>query len=382
VLISPTSPTSPIKETSVRPSSHLRRPAGALALGALAASTGALVVLPSPADAATGPTATLRRGTLTVTGTAARDVVDVTVGATEVTVDFGFDGTVDARFARSKVRRVNVSSGAGDDGLSVDGDGVGDLPITLSGGLGNDGGGVVGGTGDFAVGTQPVTINGDDGNDNLIAAAAAPTTVFAGAGDDRIDGGAAIAAPLTVSLGDGNDRYATAFGASGDHNDVVDGGLGADSMRMDGTFATESVGLTANAGHLLVRHDFRDQIDADNVEDVTFVGFGGLDESGSGDAVAVDDLSTTDVTRFTPDFSVGNGAPNNSIDTLTVRATAGNDRIVVSGAGSSTTVAGLQPLVTAAFLAPDDFLRIETLAGDDTVDTSGLPAGHVQLLIF
>ena len=56
----------------------------------------------------TVPTATLDAGTVTVTGTAASDRLAVTIGTSELTVDFGSDGTVDARFARSQVQRVRV----------------------------------------------------------------------------------------------------------------------------------------------------------------------------------------------------------------------------------------------------------------------------------
>ena len=70
---------------------------------------------------------------MTVTGTAARDVIHVTLNANRLVVDFGFDGTVDAQFNRSQVQRLRVLGGGGDDGMSVDGSGVGDLPITMNG---------------------------------------------------------------------------------------------------------------------------------------------------------------------------------------------------------------------------------------------------------
>jgi hypothetical protein len=38
--------------------------------------------------------------------------------------------------------------------------------------------------------------------------------------------------------------------------------------------------------------------------------------------------------------------------------------------------------VTAINLAPTDTLRIETLAGNDTVDSSGLQRGRVQLVVI
>jgi hypothetical protein len=338
------------------------------------------------AGAATGPTATLSLRTVTVTGTAVRDVIAIAVDTNRLTVDFGSDGSVDAQFGRSRFDRVRVLASGGADGVTVEGVGVGDVPITMKGQGGNDFLGVVGNIGDFGEGDLPVTMIGNDGNDDFLAGAPGPVTIQAGAGDDSVDGGLAGTGRETVSLGDGSDRFLSSlngFIVGGHRNDIVDGGAGQDAMDMEGTFATESVSLSADSGHLIVDHDLRDRIDSDNIEDVSWRGFGGLDESGSGDAVAVNDLSGTDVVRFTPDFTdpLDGAGPNNSSDTLTVRGTAGVDHITVSGSGANITVAGLTPLVTPIFLAPDDFLHIQTLEGRDIVDSSGLQRGLVQLIV-
>jgi hypothetical protein len=366
------------------PHSNVRRLAGIVAV--MATTAGGLVAA-SPAGAATGPTATLTSGTVTVTGTAARDVVHVTIDANRLVVDFGFDGTVDARFNRPGVQRLSVLGNAGDDGISVDGSGVGDLPITMSGGAGNDFVGVVGNIGDFGDGDALVTLNGNLGNDDFLAAAPGPVTIHGGAGDDFVDGGGAGTGQETISLGDGNDRFKSlinGFIVGGTRSDIVDGGAGQNSMEMDGAFASESVSLSASAGHLIVDHDQRGRIDSDNIQDVKWVGFGGLDDGGGGDAVAVNDLSSTDVTHFTPDFTdpLDHAGPNNSADQLTVRGTAGVDRITVSGSGPNITVAGLTATVTPVNLDAHDTLRIETLAGADIVDSSGLQRGLVQLQVL
>jgi len=311
----------------------------------------------------------------------------ITVGPNRLAVDFGSDGTVDARFAMSQVQGVNVLAGDGDDGVSVIGSGVGDVPITVRAGAGNDGGGVVGNIGDSGDGDAPVTINGREGNDNFGVSVPGPTTVNAGAGNDVIDGGGAGIGHETISLGDGNDRFVSelsTFVGSRIRSDVVDGGTGLDTLEMRGSFASESVGLSANAGHLLVEHDLRDHVDADNVEHVSWFGFGGLDEGGGGDAVSVRDLSGTDVVNFTPNFSAPNDAtaPNNSADQLTVFGTAGDDDITLSGRGANITVAGLTPTVTPVLLDSKDVLRIDTLAGRDTVDRHALRRGLVQLQVL
>jgi len=346
------------------------------------AAAGIAAVVANPAEAATVPTATLSLGTVTVTGTASRDVIAVRVDADRVTVDFGFDGTVDAQFGRSRVDRLRVLAGGGDDGVSVQGVGVGDFPITMRGQLGNDFLGAVGNIGDFGDGDLPITLTGDDGNDSFLAAAPGPVTIQGGAGDDRVDGGGAGTGRETISLGDGDDRLLSSvsdFVVGGSRSDVVDGGAGRDALDIEGSFAAEGVALSASNGHLIVDHG-RDRIDSDNIEDVSWKGFGGLD---GGDSVAVNDLSGTDVTRFAPDFTdpLDGTGPNNSSDALTVRGTAAVDDITVSGSGGNITLSGLTPLVTPVNLGADDFLLIQTLDGRDTVDSSGLRPGTVQLIV-
>src|SRR5207302_1958051 len=198
-------------------------------LAAAAAMTatiaGLLGASAAPAGAATGATARLQDGILTVTGTAARDVVGISMGHRQVAVDFGVDGTI---------------------------------------------------------------------------------------------------GPETISLGGGNDKLVSTLDVASSpftaRNDVVDGGTGKDTLELRGTFASESLSLSADAGHLIALHDARDRTDSVHVENVTWFGFGGNDEGGFGDDITVNDLSGTGVVNFTPDFSSPSDAtaPNNSADQLRV----------------------------------------------------------------
>ena len=348
----------------------------------MAAAVGALGAVAPPAAAATAPAATLSNGTVTVAGTIDRDVISITVDASRISIDFDADGTVNAQFGRSRFQRVQVLLSGGNDGLGFTG--TGEVPVTISGGAGNDGIGVLGTIGETGEGDAATTVNGDGGNDNIFAATPGLVTLRGGVGDDLVEGGGAGVGREVISLGDGNDRFVSSLNAFvGTRSDVVDGGLGLDTVEANGTFASESVSLSANAGHLVIDHDLRNRVDSDNVENVAWVGFGGQGEGGSGDAVAVNSLAGTDVVRFVPIFTDpldGTGS-NNSSDTLTVRGTALVDRITVSGSGSSITVAGLTPTVTPVNLAAEDFLRIETLGGNDIVSSSGLQRGLVQLLV-
>jgi hypothetical protein len=354
----------------------------------MVSATGGFSAFASPAGAATGPTASLANGIVTVTGTAARDVVDVEMSHDLLSVDFGFDGTIDAHFPMSRIKRLSVQLGGGDDGLSVTGLGVGDVPITISGGSGNDGIGVVGFEDALVAGGAPVTISGNGGNDNLFASVpgSAPVSITAGAGDDTVSGGDGSIGPETISLGDGNDKLVSTFDVAASpfrtRSDTVDAGTGQDTLELRGTFESEDVDLSSKAGHLIVAHNQGD-IDALAFEKVTWFGFGGNDEGGFGDSVTVHDLSGTGVVNFTPNFSSPSDgtAPNNSSDQLRVVGTAGDDHITLSGSGANITVAGLVPTVTPVLLNSADVLRIDTLAGNDTVDRSGLQRGLVQLQV-
>jgi hypothetical protein len=228
-----------------------RRLAATVAVTATA--MGGLATFAGPADAATGPTATLRNGVVTVTGTAARDVVDIELSHDLLTVDFGFDGTVDAQFPMSRIRQLTAHLGGGDDGLSVIGTGVGDVPITISAGSGNDGAGVVGFEDPLVAGDAPVAIFGNGGDDTLLATVpgTAPVSIEADSGDDEVFGGHGSIGPETISLGDGNDRLVSTFDVAQSpfsaRNDTVDAGAGRNTLELRGTFLSESLDLSASA---------------------------------------------------------------------------------------------------------------------------------------
>jgi hypothetical protein len=353
-----------------------------IAVGITLATATTQAAFATSATAADAPTVTVERGVVVVTGTAVRDVIIVSMDATGLVVDFGADGTPDVQIERSRYQAVRILAGAGDDGVSALG--VGDVPVTVAGEAGDDAVSAVGNIGETGTDDAATVLSGDNGNDRLLAATPGPITVLGGAGDDTVDGSGGGIGQQNVSLGDGNDRFISSLNAFlGDRRDTVDGGNGRDILEVEGTFASESVSFSARKGRLVVDHDLRNQVVADNVEDVSYLGFGSVDDSGSGDAVAVNDLSGTDVVRFTANFSTGRDRtePNGSADTLTVRGTPGVDHITVSGAKADVLVSGLTPVVAAVFLQPQDFLLIDTLAGNDVVDSSGLQPGLVQLLV-
>jgi hypothetical protein len=343
---------------------------------AVAVAAGGSTAFAAPANTATGPTVTVQGGVAIVTGTAVRDRLTMRTDANELIVDFGSDGTVDARIPQSRFQQVRVLAGGGDDGVIATG--AGQVPVTINGEAGND---FIGVSNDVNVPdpkVSPTTISGDDGNDILSAYSSGPVTILAGAGDDRVDGTGPGAGQQSVSLGDGNDRYQSLLPNTrvGPRQDSVDGGAGQDILDMAGAFADEGVTLSARDGHLVVNYELRDRVVAANVEDVTYIGFGGSDV---GDGFGVNDLSGTGVARVTANFSAGQNEPNNSFDVMTVRGTPGVDHIAVSGQNGTVVVSGLGAVVSGVFLRSDDLLDIDTLAGDDVVDSSALQPGVVQL---
>ena len=54
----------------------------------------------------------------------------------------------------------------------------------------------------------------------------------------------------------------------------------------------------------------------------------------------------------------------------------------MSGSGANITVVGLTAAITPVLLDAKDVLRIDTLASNNTVDSSGLQPGLVQLQVF
>ena len=101
-----------------------------------------------------------------------------------------------------------------------------------------------------------------------------------------------------------------------------------------------------------------------------------LDALGGADAVTVDDLTGTGLGKLNVDLGAGDG----QADHVTVNGTNGADAIKVAGGSGSATVAGLATAVSVKDAEPaNDALTVDSLAGADAVDASGLAANAIKL---
>jgi Ca2+-binding RTX toxin-like protein len=329
----------------------------ASALAVAAAVTGATAIVAGEGNAAPGITAEqasnpkLKHGVLRVKGTNASDKIALRLQAGNpaiLQVDVGDDGSADFNFERARIAKIVVNARPGDDLVRIDdsnGPFTDSIPTTLNGGAGND------------------TLSGGSGAETLLG----------GDGNDSIDGNRGNDVGV---MGDGADTFVW---DPGDGSDVVEGQDGADTMLFNGAGGAEQVDLSANGDRLRF---FRTQgtitMDTAGVERVDFNALGGAD------LVTVNDLNGTDVTDVRVDLTgtLGGASGDGQADRVVVNATDGEDAINVQGDAAVVKVSGLAATVAVLHSeVANDRLEINTLAGRDAVDSSGLAAGAIQLLI-
>lgn len=170
-------------------------------------------------------------GTLTVTGTAEDDEIEVSTfpaGGPAAVFRVASNGAI-RQYARSAVKRVVVSAGGGDDAVYASEAAV---PLDLRGGDGND----------YLVG-GPATdrLDGGPGDD----------TLDGGGGNDLLDGGTGRDRLYGQHGADrllGGDGYDQLFGGDGD--DWLDGGAGGDDL--SGGAGTDTLDYSARTAAVVV----------------------------------------------------------------------------------------------------------------------------------
>ena len=276
----------------------------------------------------------------TASGTAAGELFDILPSATAghvkaswSTASLGLDLvasedlTIDARGGDDTI--------AGADGLATL------IALTLVGGTGVD------------------TINGGDGAD----------TILGGSQNDFVDGNRG---DDTALLGDGDDTFRW---DPGDGSDVIEGQANTDTMLFNGAGASENVDVSANGARVrFFRNIANVTMDLNDTEKIFFQALGGADN------VVVNDLSGTDMREVKTDLAavVGGTAGDAQPDTVTVKGTSGEDRIVTRGENGTASTLGLTASVLVAGAEPaNDLLIVRALAGDDRVDASDLAASAI-----
>jgi Ca2+-binding RTX toxin-like protein len=347
-----------------------------------------IVALGVAAEASAAVKASVKRGTLTVTGTRGNDKITLRRGARgRLVVDVRDNGTADFSFLRSRFRRIVVNAGGGNDVLRIDESrgaftnterttlngqaGVdtligGSFRETLRGGTENDsftwnaGGGADVIQGD--AGTDTVTINATGGADTIDVAPAttaghvavsggpdvsgAESLVVNGlGGSDTLTGGAlAGLIQLTLNGGDGDDVLNGGNGNDslngGSENDsfIWDAGDGADAIQGDA--GTDTVTINATTG-------------ADIIDVAPTAAPGHVGVSGGPDVAGAENL-------------IVNGLAGN--DTLSGGALAGLIQLTLNGGEGDDTLNGGNGADTVLMGAGNDTFVWDPGDGSDVVE--------------
>ncbi len=277
-----------------------------------------------------------------VNGTSGADRIVVAGSVSGITVS-GLAASVQITGIDRAIDQLTVNALAGDD--TIDASGLQDA-IDATG---------------VPVNAIALTLNGGDGNDDLIGSA----------GNDLILGGRGNDVAF---MGAGDDTFVW---NPGDGSDVVEGQGGNDTLQFNGSNANENIDLSANGSRLRMFRDVGNvTMDVNGVEQVNVAALGGAD------TVTVNDLTGTDVTGVNIDLAgtPGSATGDGQADSVIVNGTTANDAIIVAGDASGVAVLGLSAQVTITGAeAANDRLTINALGGDDVVDATGLLAGVIGL---
>ena len=240
-----------------------------------------------------------------------------------------------------------------------------------------------------------LTIEGRGGDDIISASTAAMTltldggpgdnTLLGGPGDDLILGGDgfddARGGPGhdVAKLGGDFDRFSW---RAGDGSDAVDGGASRDSLFFEGSNAPEAFALKADGrGLRLTRSVDTVVMELDHLEEVDTVAGGGADTFAIGDLRRTS-AQLVDVSLAPLPITAGG---DGQADRVSVDGTSGRDALTLTGrvvVAGTATLTGLAATVNLSHAEAADTLAIDTLAGQDTVDTSAFEPGTIGVQVF
>ena len=261
--------------------------------------------------------------TVTVSGTNAADVIDITGDSGGVNV-YGLAAEIGIFHQEQANDRLTVNGLGGDDVIdasSLEADGI---KLTMNGGLGND------------------VLIGSEGDDLVIG----------GDGDDL------------ALMGAGDDMFVW---NPGDDNDIVEGQDGYDSLVFNGANVGEIIDIGANGDRVVFTRNVANVVmDLNDVEEIAYNALGGAD------TIAIGDLSGTDASVIKLNLGGADGQP----DKVILNGTGGDDVIqVITGDDGIVRVFGLSAVIEISGFDSLDRLIVNALGGDDVVEASGLDVG-------
>ena len=221
-------------------------------------------------------------------------------------------------------------------------------------------------TGNLAALVQ-ITVDGGTGNDNILGSNGVDL-LLGGDGNDFIDGNQGNDTGL---MGAGDDVFRW---DPGDGNDTIEGQDGADSMLFNGANIAENFDVSANGQRVRFTRNIANIVmDLNEVEDIDVNALGGEDN------VVVNDLTGTAMRTVDTDLRTpaGTGGDDAAADTVAVTTTNGDDVVVAESKEGVVRAAprGEELFVTMVGANPaNDRLVVNTLAGNDVVEASGLAA--------
>ena len=278
--------------------------------------------------------------TAQVNGGNGSEVFTLTANGTRVR----FDRTNPAPFSLDIGTTENfvLNMNGGDDTFTASNGLAGLINVTVDGGAGND------------------TITGGDGNDTLLGGDG-NDIITGGRGNDQLVGGA------------GDDTF---IWNPGDGSDTIEGQSGNDTLQFNGANVNEKVDIEANGSRVRFTRDVANIVmDVNGVENINFKALGGAD------TITVGDLTGTDVKQVNIDLGGSGGGGDGAADTVILNGTAKADKIKVTSNATNVTVTGLAETVNILNTDTGDALTIQSGAGNDTIDASGLVAGAMALTI-
>ncbi|HEX6680411.1 MAG TPA: hypothetical protein VF063_07175 [Gaiellaceae bacterium] len=240
--------------------------------------------------------------------------------------------------------------------------------------------------------SDQLAVAGLGGDDDIsaptLAAQAIALTLDGGAGDDSLFGGlgndtllgrdgndtlAGFKGDDLAQMGAGEDRFEW---DPGDGSDTVEGADGTDTMSFIGANIAENIDVSANGDHVKFSRDIGNvTMDTHGVELIDFEALAGAD------LITVNDVTGTDLQTLQVDLDGGApGGGDGELDNVVLNGTNGDDAVSVKGDAQGVNVKGLVP--TVGILHPEganDRLDINTFDGINTLDSSGLAAGTIQL---